>query len=325
MNMDAICTYTFDVCPVCSFSYRLWRTKGTQYGDFAIVKCVECGFAFANPRPTSEFLREFYAKFGHGGGARESLDDVLKGEKAHPNSTLDAKRILNTIVRYLNPLPLNSPMRLLDVGCGYGFFSREARAQGFEVYALEPASAERTVAEKIAWVRPVPLSFEDFSDTDGSFVAILMSQILEHALDVNLWISKASRLLIPGGVLAVALPNFGSIFRMIFQEREPYICPPAHLNFFSPKSLALLLAKHGLQVRKVQWVTRLDPSAVFKRVPAIKFLGRCIDVPLRLALSSVDLLHLGMMVNIYAQKGSPEAGVPSNMSVRSNPYSTHQS
>jgi len=52
--------------------------------------------------------------------------------------------------------------------------------------------------------------------------------------------SKAHTILERNGIVAIALPNLGSIFRIVMQEMEPYICPPAHLIFFNPYSLSKL-------------------------------------------------------------------------------------
>ena len=74
-----------------------------------------------------------------------------------------------------------------------------------------------------------------------------MSQILEHACDINLWMEKVHGLLKEEGLVAIAVPNFNSFLRFFLEEREPYITPPAHLNFFSPTSLGRLLEKHGFR------------------------------------------------------------------------------
>ena len=130
-----------------------------------------------------------------------------------------------------------------------------------------------------------------------------MSQILEHALDVNQWTKKAYALLRDSGMLVVALPNFDSIFRRVMQENEPYICPPAHLNFFNPASLANLLKKHGFKVEETQWVSRLPTTTFEKRLPgfikpALPLVSAVSDATLKV----IDTLHSGMMINVYARK-----------------------
>ena len=48
------------------------------------------------------------------------------------------------------------------MGCGYGFFSREALRKGFEGVAIELASNERAIAERMTDLKPMRVSFEGF-------------------------------------------------------------------------------------------------------------------------------------------------------------------
>jgi SAM-dependent methyltransferase len=231
-----------------------------------------------------------------------TLDSVVRNEKQHPNSTIDARRILATVERLAG---VKGTRRFLDVGCGYGFFSKEALNHDLEVIALEVAKNERAIAEQMTGLAPVNTSFEEFDYSAGSLSLILLSQILEHALDVNLWVQKANLLLENGGILTIALPNFGSLSRIVMQEKEPYICPPAHLNFFNPRSLRTLLVRHGFKVEQIQWVSRI-PSASFQRrlpKPARSILPLVIRLT-SAALKVVDCFRLGVMINVYARKVS---------------------
>ncbi len=136
-----------------------------------------------------------------------------------------------------------------------------------------------------------------------SLCVVFMSQILEHALDVNLWIKKSRDFLVDDGILAIALPNYGSIFRMIMQENEPYIYPPAHLNFFNPDSLSRLLENHGFKVEAIQWISRIPKRTFEKRLPRLgKPLVPVINVASSASLKIIDALRLGMMINVYGRK-----------------------
>jgi 2-polyprenyl-3-methyl-5-hydroxy-6-metoxy-1,4-benzoquinol methylase len=193
--------------------------------------------------------------------------------------------------------------KFLDIGCGYGFFSKEAQAAGFDVISLELAQNERKIAKDLIKSDPIASSFEEFECPPESLAAILMSQILEHAFDVNGWIAKAHSLLAREGVVAIALPNYGSIFRKVMQEKEPYICPPAHLNFFSANSLSRLLENQGFKVEAVQWISRLPKSAFEKRLPRLgKPLLPVINAASTAVLQAIDAARLGMMINVYARK-----------------------
>jgi 2-polyprenyl-3-methyl-5-hydroxy-6-metoxy-1,4-benzoquinol methylase len=243
------------------------------------------------------FLMQFYAASGHGNGTRKTLKIVTDTEIRNPNSTLDAERMTSKILYILEHRKV-SGRRFLDVASGYGFFSMKAIEKGFEVRALEIAETEREITEEMTGLKPVAVSFEEYVDKPGSYSAILMSQILEHALDVNAWIAKASALLMTGGVLSVALPNFDSVLRILLREQDPYICPPAHLNFFTKNSLVKLLKKHGLVMVSSNYVSRISADVIQKRIPRI--LGKML--PISSTLKIADMFGIGIMINMYAVK-----------------------
>jgi 2-polyprenyl-3-methyl-5-hydroxy-6-metoxy-1,4-benzoquinol methylase len=278
--------------------------KKVESNSYEIVRCKKCGYGFVNPRPSQKFLIEFYSEVGIGSKTDNevTLDKVLIDEKDFPNSILDAERIINSVNNFLYKQK-GSDKRFLDVGCGYGFFSKTALQNGFEVTAIEMASLERNIAAELTGLKIYSNSFEEFNHNNSSFEVILMSQILEHVLDVNQWMIKASSLLSSNGILVIALPNFGSLFRLILQENEPYIIPPSHLNYFSYKSLRLLLQKHGFEIIKVDYITRLPLSSVTKRLAHFgKYVPKIVNTMIPALLWSIDKIKMGSMLNIYARK-----------------------
>ncbi len=295
----------YETCPVCSSSIiKTWRIKDVGNEKYKLDLCNSCGYSFINPRPSLSFLMDYYSSFGHGhdagGNDVPNLKSILTQEQNYPNATIDAKRLVKTIKSLSKKFDSN---RFLDVGCGYGFFSKEALGAGFEVIALELAENEREIAKEMTGLNPAACSFEEFECAPESFEIVFMSQILEHALDVNSWLEKAYNLLVNNGIIAVALPNYGSIFRMIMQENEPYICPPAHLNFFNPNNLSRLLENHGFRVETMQWISRIPRRAFEKRLPKFgKLLLPIIHGVSTVSLKTIDTLHLGMMINVYGRK-----------------------
>lgn len=239
-----------------------------------------------------------------GGHCRDSATaaDVLEAERVTPNSTADAHRIVQTLVAVTGP-----DGRLLDVGSGYGFFSAAALEAGFEVDALEIAPLERTLGREIAGIEALPDEFEDYEAPPGTYDAILMSQVLEHAVDIGEWSSKAARLLRPGGMLCVAVPNFGGLLRRLLQQRDPYVTPPVHLNYFSAGNLRRLLGDRGLTTVRTETVSRVRGDALARRLPRAVAPLRRIAIPAvrvlqRPVLAPVDRSGLGMFLNVYARK-----------------------
>lgn len=292
-----------ETCPICGAKVRLWRTKAGSHESFTIDRCQSgCGFAFVNPRPTMEELRRYYATSGHGEQTEGvTVDNVLERERAYPNSTVDALRLVGNMKR-LRP----KAQALLDVGSGHGFFSREALHRGLDVTALERAEFERMCTRQVAGVEPVPVMFEDYESPDESFDLILMSQVLEHAFDVNQWVSRAAALLRSGGLLVVALPNFNSIFRLLLAEKDPYITPPAHLNFFGPESLKALGRRHGLDPLFLECTSRVPPDLASRRLRLDGAARDTVNIVATLAFnvlqSMIDPLMFGMMLSGYFEK-----------------------
>jgi 2-polyprenyl-3-methyl-5-hydroxy-6-metoxy-1,4-benzoquinol methylase len=287
-------------CPVCTRDIALWRMKRAAGTKFQIDRCRGCGFAFVNPRPALASLQNYYRSTGIDDGVADA-GDALRNERRYPNSLIDAKRIIHT-VRAMCGDTVERPA-LLDVGAGYGFFTREAQSAGFDVTAIELGTKAARICREMTGVEPVNTLFEEFDSGGRRFNAIVLSQVLEHVYDVNVWIEKARSLLAPQGVLAVALPNFGSLFRRILAEREPFITPPEHLNFFAAESLEMLLARHGLAVKTVEYVSRIPRRGLetrLGRLPGGLYLAGGAHLTLGYALRTVDALCLGQMITVYA-------------------------
>jgi SAM-dependent methyltransferase len=294
-----------DSCPVCTGCIALWRFKTTLHGIFPICRCRDCGMAFVNPRPSLQFLMDYYRAEGsasHPGANGVSLAWVLNEEREFPNSTIDAREIISQVCAHSKvAVDRRAPM-LLDIGSGFGFFTRQARQLGFEVTAIELGPA-RQVSIEMTGVVPHDVPFENFDARPGSFSAIVMSQVMEHVQDVNLWAQRAYELLQPGGVLAIALPHFNSATRRLMGENDPFITPPEHLNFFTAASLRQLLIRHGFELGATEYRSRIPPRAIERRLGKA---GRHVVAAGRLAgtalAHTMDKLRLGMMVRIYGIK-----------------------
>jgi SAM-dependent methyltransferase len=269
-----------------------WRSVGRAGVDYTIRACAGCGSGFVEPRPDLAFLADFYAENGHGGEAPDA-QRILAAEAAYPNSTLDAAWIVAAAH------DATGGGRFLDIGSGYGFYSREATRAGFDVTALDVAAHDRAVAATIAGIQPIPLLFEDYDAPPGSYDVVLMSHVLEHAQDPEQWLARGARLLRRGGVMAIALPNFGSLTRRILQERDPYICPPVHLNYFTRAGLLALAGRSGLVAVRSRSVSRIPRSAFERRIPVVGGAVHALSAGL---LVPVDGVGLGTSLQVILRR-----------------------
>jgi SAM-dependent methyltransferase len=256
------------------------------------------------PRPTPEYLEAYYSgstsslsrsMVSH--SASEQYEEVLEDEREFPNSVLDAARIAEEC-KALAP-----GTQFLDIGAGYGFFSRAAMDRGFDVTAIEPTKECRDIFRIMNGCDPLPgmLSAEFVRANPGRFHVVLMSQVLEHVVDLESTVRQISELLASNGIAVIAVPHIRSWLARVQGKRDMFITPPEHLNFFSAAGLSALFKQHGFHCCKIHTVSRLNVSRVSKKI-GVPVAGRLIAKSLHAGLRMSDRFDKGMFLNAYFQK-----------------------
>jgi 2-polyprenyl-3-methyl-5-hydroxy-6-metoxy-1,4-benzoquinol methylase len=296
------------VCNAVKSSY--WFTKQSILRDgksYQIFRCSQCGSAFVNPKPSTEYLEQYYnsAAQSHAVGvtslnAGEGLRKVLHDEETFPNSVIDAARIAR-YCRYFT-----RATSFLDIGPGYGFFSRAAISQGFQVTAVEPSSECRRIFKEMNGFEPLSgmLTAEFVKDNGGAFDVVLMSQVLEHISELDSMVSMISAVLRrDDGTAVIAVPHFRSWLSKIQGKADMFISPPEHLNFFSVKGLINLFGRHGFTCSKMHTISRINERRVLQRIPMSPLIGRPVTVLASSLLRVSDYFGGGMFINAYFRKG----------------------
>src|SRR2546429_4465682 len=79
-----------------------------------------------------------------------------------------------------------------------------------------------------------------------------MRHSLEHVPGPMANLGRVLRLLRPGGLLAISVPNFDSWERRRFGSAWFHLDLPRHRTHFTPHSLRLALTKSGFEVQAVE-------------------------------------------------------------------------
>jgi SAM-dependent methyltransferase len=245
------------LCPLCGGEISPWASKSRGGNLYHYDRCRRCDFVFVNPRPTLAALADYYSLRT----TPKPPTEPAPPPPAIPDPSSYPSRAIAELLR-LRP----GGGRLLDVGAGGGGFSMAALAAGLTVTALEIDPIEARSLAAVPGLRVIPTLFESFDAPPCSFDYVLMSHVLEHAHDPRSWIAKAAPLLSPGGILAVMLPQFDSIYRYLGGTRDPYFIPPEHLNHFNAACLNRLCANFGLHEVRRATTTRFPNNVITKRV-----------------------------------------------------------
>ncbi len=241
-----------DSCPFCHAAHVWpWFTKAVEKQSFKIARCMACGSAMVLPRPSQQEMDDYYQAHSYG---EPTLESALALDKSHfPDSSADAERIIQRLKAFA------PGKRFMDIGAGVGFFSREARSQGFEVTAFEPNPNSAAGFEKLVGEPPLQmlLSGKEVDRYTESQDAVLLSQVLEHICDVDDMLDTISKVLVSGGVAAIAVPHFGSMLSRLQGKRDMYISPPEHVNYFSIAGLDALFERYGFEKLEAATVTKV--------------------------------------------------------------------
>jgi SAM-dependent methyltransferase len=211
-----------EACLICG-SERLKALP--KYAHVHLARCQECGFTFARRRPGDGELADYYRHYG-----TSWYDSPITRERyAELLGDFDAYRRTN---------------RILDLGCGAGFFLEEARKRGWDVYGTEfSARALELNRSKQFEVVPGPITRETFEQ--GSFDVITAFEVVEHLRDPATEADAVAHALRAGGLLYCTTPNFNAASRRILGPRWIVIEYPEHLCYFTGATLKRWLGGFG--------------------------------------------------------------------------------
>lgn len=209
-----------------------------------LVRCMECGAEQVEPRPSDEALAAFYE--GADYTAHEPVDDAAARQRAaYQLAFLERSGV-----------PVQGA-RILDVGSGGGQLLVAARAAGATVCAVDPASHAREACARQGLEHAARIEELGQRVFDG----IVMSHVLEHVPDPVAVLAALRAHLAPGGALAIEVPNRASLraqasprWMTTLGADERHRAFPAHLWYFTPRTLSQALARARLEVVAQQTV-----------------------------------------------------------------------
>jgi 2-polyprenyl-3-methyl-5-hydroxy-6-metoxy-1,4-benzoquinol methylase len=208
------------------------------------VRCTNCGFVFANRRPTPDELVAHYEGYS----------------RAECDSTITRARYEELLDEFA---AFRRSGRILDMGCGVGSFLEVAAERGWEVFGTETTeTALEICAAKGIAVKRAPL--DPGAWPDGHFDVITSFEVVEHLTEPEKEAPLVAALLRPGGLFYCTTPNFDSLSRRVLRGGWTMVSYPEHLSYFTDRTLSRWLGRSGLKRASVAStgvsVSRLRPQ-----------------------------------------------------------------
>jgi 2-polyprenyl-3-methyl-5-hydroxy-6-metoxy-1,4-benzoquinol methylase len=219
-------------------------TVGTQ-----VVQCNSCGLVYLNPRlkrladnftMNEAYLYDFYLPFYQSMGF------------LGPDGSLDREKICQFNQRYLNQMrSYRQTNRLLDVGCATGLFLVATNADGWESYGVDPSGPLSSYGRATYGVNIYHGELNQMHFPHRHFDVVTLWNVIEHLLDPLGVLREVHRVLRPGGLLILQMPNWNDITREVLGvEWDMFVTD--HFYFFTDTTTRQMLTQVGFIVKDIQ-------------------------------------------------------------------------
>jgi SAM-dependent methyltransferase len=185
-----------------------------------------------------------------------SIDVTIAEDKRGDALQSLRRQNFEVILDWLGIVGVEPSARVLDVGCGHGWFVMAAITRGYEAIGVEPDNAIAAVAEANG-ARVRQGSFPEMVKPGETFDVIVFNDVFEHLLDPPGAIADTWRCLKPSGVLVINLPlQTGTFYRLAHALDRVGVhgplrrmwqlgFPSPHRSYFSADQLSQFVARHG--------------------------------------------------------------------------------
>jgi len=213
---------------------------------FPLVRCRRCGLVFQQ-RARSFSMRDAAQEEAYGVPQKRFTPPVEFVVRSFRKGRVALARKL---------MPPGG--RTLDIGCGRAVYLRMLQERGYVVRGTELSEATARNADPAVPIDTGEIEPDRYAD--GSFDLISIWHVLEHVPEPDRTLATCARALAPDGVLAIAVPNYGSAQARFGGAHWFHLDLPRHIFHFTQDSLSALLHEQGLEIRDCrtgQW--EMDP------------------------------------------------------------------
>ena len=216
-------------CTICNSSEL---TIMSDYKKAHLCQCNNCGFIFSKEIPTKETLDNHYRNYG--------INQYL--------SPLTIKRYNQLLDKFE---PYRKTNKILDIGCGIGYFLEEAKKRNWEVYGTEYSEESAKICETKG-IKTHKGSLDSKTYRPEMFDIITSFEVIEHINNPQQELQQFHTIVRKGGLVYVTTPNFNSLLRYRLKSSYNVITYPEHLSYYTPKTLTKVFIASGFSKQKIE-------------------------------------------------------------------------
>jgi 2-polyprenyl-3-methyl-5-hydroxy-6-metoxy-1,4-benzoquinol methylase len=154
------------------------------------------------------------------------------------------KYTLKEKIRWIKEFCPEQSLRILDYGCGTGYFLLQAKNEGWTSLGIEPNSKARKKAQDFGLT-----VFENIDQTpEEKFDVITLFHVLEHVHSLRKTFRRISKMLKGNGTLFLAVPNSSSFDANLYKDKWAGLDVPRHLYHFNPFTMQKFADEMDLKI-----------------------------------------------------------------------------
>lgn len=215
-----------------------------------VLRCKRCGLVYVDPHLSLAEERLIGNKASRNGTV--FIAEVYEAKHDFWLSYFNAK--LDRIERF------HPPGRILDIGCGVGYFLEADSRRGWDTYGIEISKPMVEYAQTKLSLNVLNSTLEEANFPADYFDVVTMQSVIEHLLDPYQTLSVIGTVLKPEGLLMIKTPNQDSLVsalcKLVYSiTLGRYLLPiysPDHLYRFSAETLSRLLETTGFHKVEVE-------------------------------------------------------------------------
>lgn len=209
-----------------------------HHNGWVMGKCDACGLVQVTPMPSEQEISALYHEdFDH-------FDPYIEQEKVH--HTYFRTKVTEMLARFRGVPLTHGKLKLLDIGCLTGILLVEAKKAGMKVTGVDISRDAADYCRKKGYtVYPGTIQSLGKKLKPNSFDIISAFQIIEHERNPLFMMKRIHLLLKRDGIVVMATPNYGGMWRKLMGRRWFGFAHPEHVVLFDFRTMKTLLEKAG--------------------------------------------------------------------------------
>lgn len=250
------------LCRVCGGpnSDQIYRVREMMFGtrdEFDYFVCSACGCLqiAAIPPDLAKYYSNGYYSFNEEPGQAGFLRRFLKHQRSRYG--IGKKNILGMLAARKYGLPvvyewarkarISFTSRILDVGCGKGFFLLKLKEEGF----TDLAGIDPYLDPDITCGETVKIYKKEIAEVDGEFEFVMLNHSFEHMAEPLSVLKEVYRVLKRDCCALIRVPVVPSYAWRTYGVNWVQLDAPRHLFLHSVQSMKLLTERAGFEMMEV--------------------------------------------------------------------------